>query len=166
MKTGSRLAAVCARTAAFVFPAVAVPALALVLGAACSSAPKPGTPIDQTISLSAGQAPYRLVDGAEVRFANVVNDSRCPVDATCVWAGTATINLAFKPAGASDELEVLAVLPGGVSPDDVASLIPVDADGYRITLTRLDPVPRTDAREGAAGGSARATLRIEKQVAP
>ena len=160
-----RPAAVLARTAAFVFALAFAGVLAVLLGSACSHAPSPNTPVEQTISLSAGQS-YRLDDGAELRFANVVYDSRCPIGATCVWAGTATINLGFKPASVKDELDLLAVLPGGVSPDDIASLIPVDTLRYRITLTRLEPVPRVDAREGAAGATARATVRVEKPALP
>ena len=132
---------------------------------ACSHAPKPGTPVDQTISLGSGQA-YELDDGARLTFANAVNDSRCPIGTTCVWAGTATIALKFRPAGSKQEHDLLAVLPGGVSPTDVAALIPVDTLGYHITLTKLEPAPTKDAPSGATSRQSRATLHVEKPVAP
>ncbi len=155
----TRLAAVIARTAAF----VCVSGFALALASGCSNAPAPGTPVRQTIALATGQS-YKLDDGAQVRFANVVNDSRCPIGATCVWAGTATVNLGFRPAGSSGELEILTVLPGGVSPEDIASLLPVDTLGYRVTLVRLEPAPRADGKGGAEGVPARATFKIEKPI--
>jgi hypothetical protein len=136
----------------------------LQLGA-CSHAPKPGTPIDQTISLTSGES-YSLDDGGKLTFANAVNDSRCPVGTTCVWAGTATIALKFRPAGSKTDHDVLAVLPGGVSASDLAALLPVDTLGYRITLTKLEPVPMKDKPGGATSGQARATLHVEKPVAP
>jgi hypothetical protein len=136
-----------------------------VVVGACSQKPSPNTPVEQTIALAAGQS-YTLDDGARIEFANVVNDSRCPVGVTCVWAGTATILLRFRPPGTKSDFDLLAVLPGGVSADDAAALLPVDTLRYRVTLQRLEPVPTQQAPSGATAGPSRATLRIEKSVLP
>jgi hypothetical protein len=54
------------------------------------------------------------VEGTDVHvtFERVVQDSRCPRNVTCVWAGEATVELRFRAADGSERLITL-VIPGG-----------------------------------------------------
>ena len=68
--------------------------LALVLSlAACDS----GGPADAEVSLTdearLGVGETAVVDGVAVRFDDVVEDSRCPDTAVCVWPGWAIVAL-------------------------------------------------------------------------
>jgi hypothetical protein len=137
-------------------------ALAVAL-ASCSHAPSPGSPLHQTVGLSVGQR-YRLDDGSTLRFLNVVNDSRCPVGVTCVWAGTATVSVQFSAPDAREAADLLLVLPGGAGPDDVDAHLPVDTLGYRITLVRLEPAPTANAPSGPNATNAKATVSVVRPI--
>lgn len=67
-----------------------------------------------------------------------VRDSRCPVDAVCVWAGHASIALTATQAG--QPAEVLEI--GLPAPADMK--LPGEARyrNLRLTLQQLDPAPR------------------------
>lgn len=46
-----------------------------------------------TVQLSLGQQKFVMNGKLTVRFLSVVEDSRCPINARCVWAGNAKIRL-------------------------------------------------------------------------
>ena len=84
-----------------------------------------------------------------LRFVRVSEDSRCPEDVDCVWAGEAVVALAATSGrGEPRELELRL---GG---DAVAHA------GVAIRLVSLDP-PRRSDRE-IEPGSYRATLRVTR----
>ena len=77
------------------FPAIlAVVLIAACLGATCGGNPTEPTavPLGQPFDLRAGQSAV-VPGGLKVTFDRVVSDSRCPIDAICVWAGEAVIAL-------------------------------------------------------------------------
>ncbi len=59
----------------------------------------------------------------------VLDDSRCPVDVQCIWAGTVYVRATIQtPTGSSDHtLEIGKA---------------IQTDGYTITFTELTPAPR------------------------
>ncbi len=52
---------------------------------------------DSRVTLGLGQG-TQLSDGSRLSYTSLVNDSRCPLDVQCVWAGDAEIALRWKPA--------------------------------------------------------------------
>lgn len=74
------------------------------------------------------------VGPVQVAFTGVLEDSRCPVDVTCVWAGNAAVELTVRadpgPAGA-------LVLNTTREPRVR------EAAGLRFTLLEVRPAPRT-----------------------
>lgn len=93
------------------------------------------------ISLGVADTTFALRVGQEVRvggsvlriaFLEVVNDSRCPSNVMCIWAGDAVVRV-----GAAFGM-------GPTVPYELhTSLTPssVDLGSYRLTLMRLDPYP-------------------------
>lgn len=93
------------------------------------------------ISLGVADTTFALRVGQEVRvgatvlriaFLEVANDSRCPSNVMCVWAGDALVRIG------------VAFGTGPTVPYDLhtnASPSSVDLGSYRITLLRLDPYP-------------------------
>lgn len=54
-------------------------------------------PAMQTVTLGIGEQ-FVLSDGSRLTYMSLVNDSRCPPDVQCIWAGDAEIALRWQPA--------------------------------------------------------------------
>ena len=74
--------------------------------------------------------------GLKIAFVELVEDSRCPEDAQCVWAGNAKIKIRVTKKGKSEILE-LNTMPNGDAPSFA---------GYRFSLTDLMPRLRSNVR--------------------
>lgn len=71
-----------------------------------------------------------------IKFVEFIEDSRCPVDVDCIWAGNAKIKVRVTSRGVSRVLTLETMNP------DKA----VVAHGYTFRLTGLTPVPRSNVR--------------------
>ena len=71
-----------------------------------------------------------------IRFLEMVEDSRCPRDVNCVWAGNAKIKIRVSKNGRSHELTM----------DTNGKAQTAVAEGYQITFTGLTPEPRSNIR--------------------
>lgn len=69
-----------------------------------------------------------------VDFRSVTNDSRCPVDVTCIRAGDAAVTLRIR-TGSADSQEIALVFP---TPDKAMAQVGT----YRIAVTGLAPAAR------------------------
>jgi hypothetical protein len=112
--------------------AVAIASLSL----ACRGNPTQPTdvPLGQSFDLRTGTS-ATLSDGLKVTFNSVPNDSRCPMDAICIWAGDAIVKVALSQSD------------GNMAERDVHT----DTNGaqaaylsYSIKLVTLAPYPRSD----------------------
>src|SRR5262245_22815450 len=88
--------------------------IAFTLGACRTGSPNgPAGPLDLRVVLAPGQ--QATVPGAgSVRFEGVANDSRCPGDAICVWAGDAIVRIQATSSGSdtsSFELHTVDLKP-------------------------------------------------------
>jgi hypothetical protein len=115
----------------------------LALGAAaCFNSPTgPDAVVGQPFDLKAG-AVSTLPDGAHLRFERVQSDSRCPMDAVCVWAGDAIISVTLKPAKGAAESREMHTQPTGSQ---------ISYANYTIKLTALAPYPRSSQEIPATG---------------
>ena len=125
--------------------------LACLTLAACSAAPSQETLVvenDVPFTLAPGGAAAVKSTLANVRFVSVTEDSRCPRDTTCVWAGEVKVLFELgdaKPTrvelreGESSALGQDRLILVGVEPQPVstARITPQD---YRVTL-KLSKVP-------------------------
>lgn len=85
------------------------------------------------------EGPVRLgqiasVNGPRVRPERVIEDSRCPVDAQCVWAGRLVLRVSVLGGGWSRQIDLSLGIPVNV------------ADG-RLTLVDAAPA-RTTGKQG------------------
>ena len=71
-----------------------------------------------------------------IRFVELVEDSRCPADAQCVWAGNAKIKIRVTMNGRSHDLSL----------DTNGQHQAATAEGYSIKLLSLTPAPRSNIR--------------------
>ena len=100
-----------------------------------------------TFTMKPGQT--ATVQGVAVTFQQVVSDSRCPINALCVWAGEATVGVTVRGRGleAHYELQLSPLDPArrtvthrdivlefqALQPHPVAGQ-PTDRDSYRATI--------------------------------
>lgn len=71
-----------------------------------------------------------------IRFVELVEDSRCPTDTNCIWAGNAKIKIRVSRGGRSQELML-----DTNGPHQAAT-----AEGFSIKLIGLTPEPRSNIR--------------------
>jgi len=86
--------------------------------------------VGQTVTLKLGETAAVRGTAVTIKFSSVEADSRCPIDALCVWQGDAHIRLD------------LANVRGPVSKADVhTTLDPHSTEfaGYKITLKEVSP---------------------------
>lgn len=90
--------------------------------------------LDSVVALRPGQRASIEGTPLELRFLGVPEDSRCPVDVTCVWEGDALVQLA-----------VLGAAPGERRIDLHTSLQPRSevVGGFRVSLEGVEPFPRS-----------------------
>ncbi len=132
--------------------------LALVLFCACEGILSPVN-LDEPFFLNFGEK-VLTPDNLCIEFQQVLEESRCPSDAICVWAGRARIGLLLQTA--ADSVQVELAIPGFVAQSDTLAHQPVDTIGYRITLLQLDPYPQSDRQP--RDSDYRALLKISRLV--
>lgn len=102
-----------------------------------------GRPVD--ITIRQGERVLLNPDKILLEFTRTEEDSRCPEEGVCVWAGRAIIRLRLNPDHPSPA-EFALTIPGTVqSPYDGT---PSDTLGYRWTLRRLNPYPHSSTPPG------------------
>ena len=91
----------------------------------------------------------RVAGGPTVTFAEVAEDSRCPIDAICIQAGRATVRLEVQRGDSASEL-LLSTRDGAIA-DTIGA--------HEVRLVALLPPPR--AATPTPADSYRVTLLIE-----
>ncbi|HEX6041494.1 hypothetical protein [Longimicrobium sp.] len=107
----------------------------LALTAACGVLPTGGgdarlVELDSEFTLDEGDKAVVRGPGIAVQFIGVSEDTRCPIEANCVDAGHATLQLRVSQEGR--ESKILTVRTDGAPPRDVYSY-------HAFELVRLEP---------------------------
>src|SRR5688500_9815148 len=121
-------------------------------GGSGPSAPTPA--VNEEFTLAPGQT--ATVNDAKISltFERVTDDSRCPVDVTCIWEGDAVVHVQVKTD--TDEVTRELHTQGGEPRTRKAP-----AGQYVITLVKLEPAPRSTAPIDPA--AYRATLVVGRE---
>src|SRR5437867_704588 len=90
--------------------------------------------IGQPFALKVKQTAHIESAGLDVTFVNVTEDSRCPSDVTCIWAGKVSVVVDVKAPDRSSQLTL--TLSGGQS--EAKSF-----DNYSIRLADIQPYPES-----------------------
>ena len=104
--------------------------------------------------LTAGQQVTVKGTKLRIRFLAVENDSRCPSDVTCVWAGNAAVQFQLSTGRGSKTV----TLNTSKSPSFVGE---IDYHGYKVKLVDLSPYPRSNQK--IARRDYTATLLVNKE---
>lgn len=93
-----------------------------------------------------------MVGTIGIRFHEVLDDSRCPIDAVCIWPGNTRVQLAWRSTtGAAPA--VMIELNSALPPRSAV------VGGLTLTMEGITPAQRTD---GIDPKSYRLQLRVEK----
>ena len=105
---------------------------ALVLSSYGCSSIQPAVIVEPGVSFALAPGQTATIRGTDTRitFKLVREDSRCPVDVTCVWLGDAKIDIVVEPNGAGTQILSLR------------SHTEARAGNLRIRFVGLSPVPR------------------------
>ena len=83
-------------------------------------------------------------DKLAIKFVSLVEDSRCPTDTNCVWAGNAKIKVQISKGKSAQTFEMNSNLEPQI----------VEFAGYEIKLVALDPKPASNIRINRNGYAA------------
>ena len=108
--------------------------------------------IGQEFLVKVGQQ-IKIGDDVRVRFVAVPEDSRCPSDVNCVWAGNAVVTVEFTEGQCTTTLR-LNTHQSPQTPENPK------VGPYRVKLVKLDPYPRSTQKISA--GDYTATLVVIK----
>jgi hypothetical protein len=91
--------------------------------------------LDEPFQLKINQTGFIKSENIKILILNVTEDSRCPSDVECIWAGQVTILLNilknFQSLG-----EFNLTIPG--ESDEIAI---IEFDGYSLKMIKVDPYP-------------------------
>lgn len=90
--------------------------------------------LGQVFELSIDQTASIASENLSITFLNVLEDSRCPSDVVCVWAGNARVEIEVFKAG---EDKVIATLNSFLEPKEYLY------QTYLISFKDLAPYPRS-----------------------
>lgn len=121
--------------------------LLVVTLAACRSTGAPGpraASLNQEVQLAPGDQAIYEPHGLTVEFVRVVEDSRCPTDTTCVWAGEVKVQVATRTgtaeaiqheikAGEHATVGAFRVLVVNVQPERLSTR-EIPPEDYRVTF--------------------------------
>lgn len=113
----------------------------LILGALLFSACKSSetTPSD-SISIGLHQS-GRLGSDVVVR-ADSIEDSRCPLNATCIWAGQAKVKLLLSKNSDSTAVRLsLGADPGSMNKRPDSTTVSLKNETYKVILREVNPFP-------------------------
>ncbi len=103
-----------------------------------------------TATLRVGRQKTVTPNKIKIQFVSLVEDSRCPTDAQCVWAGNAKIKVKISNRRDSQIVEMNTTTGGPLG---------ASFDGYAINLTSLTPKPKSNIRISKNGYTATFEIR-------
>jgi hypothetical protein len=125
--------------------------LALVLFAIGCKSPLAPVALDEAFELAPGDRVFVEDATFRIELLDVSGDSRCPLDAICVWAGDATVHVGVSEVGSTARYELHT--------GDAARMT-ITHRGFVIRLVELQPYPVST--HPIAPADYRATLRVTR----
>ena len=110
--------------------------------------------LGRSFTLKAGRQVTLQGGKLRIKFAAVEEDSRCPSDVTCVWAGNASVRLEVSARGKDNQNLTLSTGHGATFVSER------EYHGYKVRLVALNPYPRST--QHIAPGDYVATLLVTK----
>src|SRR2546423_470463 len=110
--------------------------LFIILELLCCTKSKPKScnlVLNDTTNINYGKLYCNDKNKISIKLDSVLNDSRCPAEAECVWAGMATVRFVFTTEN-QQNIFSLSIGSGPIKSDTIIN-------GYKIKLIALNPYP-------------------------
>lgn len=92
--------------------------------------------LDDTVRVPLGQQASTRDGRLALRYVKLVNESRCPANAICVWQGDAAVQLEARAGGGTANVTIHTALDPKV----------LELSGYRVSLLEVQPYPGTGSQ--------------------
>jgi len=129
-------------------------AMLLTFSSELASAHAKVAQLDREFKLRAGEQVALNRTRLRIKFDTVENDSRCPKDVTCVWAGNAAARFQLSVGRRS---KTVTLNTGG----NATFVREVEYQGYKVKLVDLSPSPLS--KQKIAASAYTATLLVSKK---
>jgi hypothetical protein len=110
--------------------------------------------LDQEFTLSIGQTALVQAENLTIKFVDIISDSRCPQDVTCIWAGE--VNCSVEITKEDHPYEMILSQPG--LSDQRATQV---FGGYNM-MYHIEPYPKTGTQ--IASDEYRLIMTVEKDI--
>ncbi|WP_310991656.1 hypothetical protein [Aequorivita marina] len=114
------------------------------------------TPKTPKIGIKVPKGETVVLNDVSIKFLEVVEDSRCPKDVDCIWAGRAIVKVAVAANGKTTEKTLIF---GAVKPDEEKNTNLYSSANLAINGLKLDPYPTSKS----SGKDTGYTLLISKE---
>lgn len=114
-------------------------------------------PLQDIVRLVEKQNTFLKDKQINITFKRTVDDSRCPMNARCIWAGNATVEVELMTPTSRPVLYKLSI--GDLRGNLVDS---IEFSGYKITLENLYPSNSTETNFTKLKGKYVIDLKVEK----
>jgi len=128
-----------------------VPLFLIAAVAGCQSAGAPGShaaSLNQEVQLAPKERAVYSQHGLTVEFVRVVEDSRCPTDTTCVWAGEVKLQVSTR------------INKAEATQHEITTAEPATVGAFRLVVVQVQP-ERISTRE-ISPEEYRVTLKVEQ----
>lgn len=107
----------------------------------------------ENVTIRAGQQKSAANGGLKIKFLSVEEDSRCPKDTNCIWAGVARIKIELSRNSKKSVFEL--------NTNELNK--PAVFQGYDVVIKRLDPYPSTQRTTRIAEYSLTLTISTSRK---
>lgn len=96
--------------------------------------------LGEELSIRINRTATYCIEGFSITFEDVVNESRCPSDVTCIWAGFVQVKLELEANGKKSTVELAS--------DSLVTGVPSEVvfDLFTIKLIDVTPYPAVSAK--------------------
>lgn len=125
-----------------------------------TGSPAQNTALGNKISFKEGENKFLKEAEMNVTFTRMLEDSRCPVDAKCVWEGAATAELTVMGTYTRPMKFKISTLSNEARGYTSSVLF----NGYKISLVQASPSPTTASGFKNNSGKYQITLQVENEA--
>ena len=98
---------------------------------------------NEMISLIEGET--ITINNTKIKFLKVLEDSRCPKNASCIWEGRAKVLIKIEPENGQGYTK--EIIFGALRGNEKANTTFIQEDEYFVEAISLKPYPEVDAKK-------------------